>query len=382
MPDKPPVVVLASIRWDWLWQRHQAIATLFARAGYPTTFVETTGINNPRFNKATLGKVAGRLTRSRSRGGRRSPEAEGLTVYSPLVVPPTGGAFRRLNRAVFLPRVARDLRRLTDGERPVVISYPPTQTTLDLTEMLEPRLLLYDCCDDYEGFAGVPADIGATERGLARRADLVSCTSTALLEKLRPTRPDAFLNGPGVDFARFNALEGDRPTGKIQTVCYFGHIGRREMDFSILRAVAEAGYTLRLVGDPLGTEPGLLEAPGVEFLGEVPHPELPKAMRGVDAFIIPYRVDRFSRSISPSKTYECLATGKPVVATPLPDLRSLSEHVYLAEGPEGFVEALGRLPESETAARARARVEAARANSWEARFADLERRVLGALEDL
>jgi hypothetical protein len=44
---KPPVVILAGIRWDFLWQRHQTLATLFARSGYPTVFVETTGLGVP-----------------------------------------------------------------------------------------------------------------------------------------------------------------------------------------------------------------------------------------------------------------------------------------------------------------------------------------------
>lgn len=366
------MVILASIRWDFLWQRHQALATLFARAGYPTTFVETTGIYNPRPDAATVRKVLRRLSSSRSRGGRRASEEPNLTVYSPLVAPPTARAFRSLNRRVFVPRIARDLKRLA-GAPPVVVAYPPTRTTLDLLVALEPRLTLYDCCDDYEGFAGVPEDIGDTERELLRAADLVSCTSTALLEKVRPVRPDALLGGPGVEFESFNALCGDRPVGGNRTVCYFGHIGGRATEFPILRAIAAAGFTLRLVGDPLGAEAGLLEAPGVDYRGEVSHRELPEALRGVDAFVIPYRVGRFTKSVSPSKTYECLATGRPVIATPLPALVDLGGHVYLARGPEEFVRTLQRLPETETEERVRGRVETARGASWEARFEELER---------
>ena len=365
------MVVLASIRWDFLWQRHQALAALFARAGYPTTFVETTGIYNPRPDAATVRKVMRRLTNSRSKSGRKAPEEPNLTVYSPLVAPPTARTFRRINRKLFVARISRDLKRLT-GSAPIVVAYPPTRTTLDLIAALEPRLTLYDCCDDYEGFTGVPNDIGDTERELLRTADLVSCTSTALLEKVRPTRPDALLSGPGVEFEPFNALSGDRPVGENRTVCYFGHIGGRATEFPVLRAIAAAGFTLRLLGDPLGTEAGLLEAPGVDYRGEVPHSKLPEALRGVDAFVIPYWVGEFTKSVSPSKTYECLATGRPVIATPLPALVDLGEHIYLASTPEAFVETLRRLPETETEEKARGRIEAARGASWGARFEALE----------
>lgn len=371
-PDRPPVVILSSIRWGWLWQRHQALATLFARAGYPTVFVETTGIANPSPDRAALGKVLDRLYRSRHRGGSPSHTEKNLTLYAPLVAPPTSGIFRRLNREVFVPRVVRDLRRIT-GPDPIVLAYPPTRTTLDILEGLEPRLTVYDCVDDYKSYPRVPKDMGETERELLRRADLVSCTSTFLLEGAREVRPDAVLNGPGVDFDAFHAIVGShKPGSEIKTVCYFGYIGRVEMDFSIMEAVAGAGFTLRLIGDRGSAGRGLFEMPNVDYRGSVPHRELPAAFEGVDAFVIPYLVDELSRNISPSKTYECLATGRPVVATPLPAMVDLGEHVYLAEGPEGFVEALRNLPEGETEGEVRSRVEVARLNSWEARFREFE----------
>ena len=292
-------------------------------------------------------------------------------MYAPLVAPPTSKVFRRLNRKVFVPRIVRDLRRIA-GPDPIVLAYPPTQTTLDILQGLKPRLTIYNCVDDYKIYPGMVKDMAETERELLRRADLVSCTSTFLLEKVKPVRPDAMLNGPGVKFEAFHALSTDRTGPEVNTVCYFGYIGRPEMDFSILKAVARAGFTLRLIGDRNRVEKGLLEMPGMDYWGEVPHEELPAALKGVDAFIIPYRVDELGRNISPSKTYECLATGKPVVATPLPALVELGEHVYLAEGPEEFVEVLRNLPRTETEERVRARIEVARQNSWEARFKELE----------
>ncbi|MBA2441908.1 MAG: hypothetical protein H0V53_05835, partial [Rubrobacter sp.] len=194
---EPSLVVLSSIRWDFLWQRHQALASELARRGHRTVFVETTGLSNPKPRVATARRVAERLLRpgSRSPGGHHP----NLTVYAPLVVPPTSRVFRRLNRELFVPRVVRDLRRLA-GPRPAVIAYPPTETTLELLRLLEPARTLYDCSDDYRAFPGVPKDIAQTERDLLLRADRVSCTSTPLLEKVRPVRPDAYLSGPGVDF--------------------------------------------------------------------------------------------------------------------------------------------------------------------------------------
>lgn len=370
-PRKPAVIILAGVRWDFLWQRHQTLATLFAEAGYPTVFVETTGLATPRPNGATLRKIAARLGRAGSRGSK-APGTANLTVYSPLAAPPTHSLFRGVNRRLLLPKVARDLRRRLADPGPVIIAYPPTRTTLDLASALKPRLLHYDCSDDYAGFQGIPADIAATEREMLERADLVTCTSAPLLEKARAVRPDALPSGPGVDYERFAALQGDHPARDVQTVCYFGDASRDRLDFAAIRAVAGAGFRVRLVGGLRGADRDLLTMPGVEHLGEVPHAELPEALAGADAFIFPYRLTRLTRSISPAKTYEALATARPVVASPLPALAELDRHVYLADGPEEFVEVLRGMEELETEEKVRARIEAARRNSWESRFRDLE----------
>ncbi|HSL00641.1 MAG TPA: glycosyltransferase [Rubrobacteraceae bacterium] len=373
--DRPPVAILSGIRWDFLWQRHQILASRFARAGYPTVFVETTGLANPRPSAATLRRIVSRLRHARS--GQNNRE-KGLTVYAPLAAPPTGGAFRRLNRAFFMPRVVRDLQKIS-GPEPIVVAYPPTRTTLDLISNLRPRLVLYDCSDDYAHFPGAPKDIAATERELLLRADLVSCTSTRLLERVRPVRPDAFLSGPAVDYERFAGLQDTGPTRTVRTVCFFGHLSEERTDFDALRAIAGAGFVVRLVGGLGRVGRGFLRAPGVDYRGEVPHEALPTALAGVDAFLLPYRVNPLTQGISPAKTYECLATGRPVVATPLPAIRELAEHVYLAQGPGEFVEVLRNLEYLDTPQKARARVDLARENSWEVRFAQIEAAIRYAL---
>jgi glycosyltransferase involved in cell wall biosynthesis len=214
--------------------------------------------------------------------------------------------------------------------------------------------------------------VAATERELLRLADLISCTSTRLLEKVRTVRPDAFLSGPAVDYERFAILQDDEPGKEIHTVCFFGSVSRERTNFAALQAMAEAGFGVRLLGELGHVDRSFLETPGVDFRGEVPHEELPAALAGVDAFVLPYEVSGLTASISPAKTYECLATGRPVVASPLPALEELAGHVYLADEPEEFVGILRRLGEVETEERVRARIELSRNNSWGARFGEIE----------
>jgi glycosyltransferase involved in cell wall biosynthesis len=363
---KPPVVILSGVRWDFLWQRHQKLATLFAGAGYPTVFVETTGLANPRLTGSTIRKVFERIRRSGGAGEKQSPDRF-LTVYAPLTAPPTYGAFRWSNAKLLLPRIISDLRKIA-GPHPIVVAYLPTRTTLGLISELDPRLVLYDCSDDYQHFPGVPKDIGETERELLLRADLVSCTSAPLLERARSIRPDAFLSPPAVDYERFAVLQG--PCAEINTVCFFGHVSPERIDIDVLRTVAGAGFEVRILGGLGRIEKDLIEM--TDYRGEVSHAGLPSALAGVDAFLLPYKVNALTRSISPAKTYECLATGKPVVAAHLPAMRDLAGYVYLAQRKEDYVDVLRNLRRLDTEEKRLARIELARENSWGTRFKVLE----------
>jgi glycosyltransferase involved in cell wall biosynthesis len=100
---------------------------------------------------------------------------------------------------------------------------------------------------------------------------------------------------------------------------------------------------------------------------------------GVDAFVLPYKINDMTRAISPAKTYECLAAGRPVVAAPLPAMQELSEYVYLAKRPEDYVGTLRGLWSGDTRERVLAGIERSRENSWEARFGELEEALWRAL---
>jgi glycosyltransferase involved in cell wall biosynthesis len=369
MPAKPPIVLLSNIRWNFLWQWSQILATMFAEAGYPTVCVETTGVTNPRPDITTGRKVLERLLSRRRGEETRANLPDNLNVYAPFVAPPTYKVFRYFNRRVLVPRVVRDLRRLV-GMEPVFIAFPPTQTTLDIISGFRPRLIWYHCVLNYEHYPRIPADTKDTERRLLELSDLVTVDANFLKEKHRGVRLDVVQIESGVDFGLFQEAYTGLSVEPVRTVCFFGSMDERRFDFDLVQELSRAGLAIRLLGTL--SHPTLSRVPGVEYRGEVPHRNLPSHLRDVDALIIPYKINTFSKGTFPAKTYECLATGKPVVATPLPDLLMFGEHIYLAASAEEFVRVLRRLPELETLEKIRARVELARENSWEARFEKFE----------
>jgi hypothetical protein len=94
---------------------------------------------------------------------------------------------------------------------------------------------------------------------------------------------------------------------------------------------------------------------------------------------LPYRINALTRAISPAKTYECLAAGRPVVAAPLPAMEELGEYVYLARCSEDYVRILRSLWDTGAGAKVEGGIELARENSWDVRFAELEEAIWRAL---
>jgi hypothetical protein len=344
------VLMLASIDWTAAWQRHQAFARAFAAQGAEVFFVENTGFRGLRPSDAR--RVAARLA-NLGRGAPAVPPSD-VRVLAPAVLPPTAAAFRALNAAWFLPRLAARLRAA--GLRPgaTVFAYLPTATTLALLELLAPGRVVYDCVDNFSGHPSPPADLADTEAALRARADLVLTTSRTLYDAHRPHHPNVHLVHHGASEA---FLGEPRPRAPLRRLCYFGTVWGA-LDYAALAALAEAGHAVTLAGPVKEPPPPL---PGnVAFVPPMPHAALPAFLRGFDGLLLPYAATAYNQGVVPAKLYECLATGKPVLAAALPSLREHADLLYLAERSEDYPALARRAGEEDDAADSARRIAAAR----------------------
>ena len=77
----------------------------------------------------------------------------------------------------------------------------------------------------------------------------------------------------------------------------------------------------------------------MHLLGPVPYETVPAFLQHADVVIVPHHVNAFTESLDPIKAYECVAAGRPTVATPVAGFRQLGPPVRTAEG-DGFVAAV------------------------------------------
>jgi UDP-galactopyranose mutase len=143
------------------------------------------------------------------------------------------------------------------------------------------------------------------------------------------------------------------------------------MDLALLAGIADArpDWQLVIVGPVAKIDPALLpRRPNIHYLGPRRYDELPAYLAGWDVALLPFARNEATRFISPTKTPEYLAAGRPVVSTPIRDVvRPYGERglVSIAADAAGFVTQVETLLRDGGDARQRAADRLLASMSWD-----------------
>jgi glycosyltransferase involved in cell wall biosynthesis len=249
-----------------------------------------------------------------------------------------------------------------------------------LAGRLGESLVVYYCIDDYAAHPGVNvAAVEAADAALTRRADIVFVAPPALLEGKRAQNANVEFSPHGVDFDLFSkAADATTPVAAAAAqlprpvIGFFGLLADW-IDIPLLAHLARArpDWTLLLVGHASTDLAPFEGLKNVVRVGPQPYDSLPGWAKAFDVAVMPYRMNRQVQNANPLKLREYLATGKPVVSVPTPEVARFLPHVRLAEGPDAFLQAVeAALADHDPAAR-QARMDSVRGMSWDARVAEV-----------
>lgn len=375
------IVCLSSIDWQFIWQGHQEIMSALAANGNRVLFVENTGLRRPSVKD--FPRLRKRLTNWwRGTKGFRQ-ERTNLFVYSPVILPfPYSRLARMVNRMLMGRSLSRWMRAAGFG-RPIVWTFLPTPLVQDVMRDLNPFVSVYYCIDDLASSSAAAWRIAEPERQLFRDADLVFVTSDKLRQRALEQRPDVHLFPFAVSFAKFDKVR-ETPGGVPDDLAALprpiaGYVGgiHQWIDFPLLRKTAEAmpDVTFALVG-PVHADASAIEGvPNIHLLGQRPHDDVPKYIKGFDVGLVPYCLNEYTANVYPTKLNEYLAMGVPVVATDLPEIRRFNDDhgttVAIASGADAFAAAIRAALGGSTDEVRAERVAVARKNSWSDRIAEM-----------
>jgi glycosyltransferase involved in cell wall biosynthesis len=367
---------------DW-WYHHphskNHLMRRFARAGNRVIFVNSISMGLPSFGHKDLVPRVARKLRSYARLARQTEE--GITVVSPASLPFFGSrAARAANRRLLAAQI-RMLARRRGLSRPILWVAIPTAA--ELIGHLGESLVVYHVSDKYDqnlmDHATDPAVVRRLHELAIDRADLVFYSGRKLFEEAVRGRERSHLLEQAVDFehwSRVTPAEGPA-LGVAPEVArlprprlgYFGAIEPWLVDQELVRRAARERPEWQWVF--VGNKSRGLEIeglPNTHFLGPVAYEGLPRYAAGFDVCVLPWETGQaFTSYGSAIKVREYLATGKPVVISPLPEYEPMRGVLRIARSREDFLRLVEEALAEEGSEAARARQEAVRSGTWDAR---------------
>jgi UDP-galactopyranose mutase len=326
--DLPDVICFSHLRWDFVYQRPQHLLSRFAKETRVFFIEEPISEGDSAYMDVS----------------RRTDKLFVVVPHIPVLA--NGDAFGYL----------RSLLNSLLGEQGITnyISWYYTPQMLPWSRDLKPSAIVYDCMDELSAFKFAPRELLRNESELLSIADLVFTGGQSLYEAKRDRHPRVFAFPSSIDKEHFAQARSITDEPEDQTsiphprLGFCGVIDER-LDTELLAKAAELRpeWHFVLVGPVVKiAEEDLPRAENIHYLGGKNYADLPKYLAGWDVAIMPFAMNESTRFISPTKTPEYLAAGKPVVSTPVRDVvRPYGERglVEIASTAEEFVAAANRI---------------------------------------
>ena len=302
-PQTTEVVCLSHLRWNFVYQRPQHLLSRCARTRR-VHYVE-----EPLIEPGASPYL-------------RTSESDGVTVVVPVLpdaLSPTEmtAAQRRLLDAY-----------LVEAQIDNYLLWYYTPMALRFTAHLAPRAVIYDCMDELAAFKGAPAALKMLEANLLRRASLVFTGGHSLYEAKKHQHRNMHAFPSSVDVPHFSRAR-QPVTDPLDQSClghprlgFFGVIDER-FDIPLLQGIADArpDWQFVMIGPVVKIDPSTLPVrPNIHYLGSKQYTELPDYIASWDVALMPFARNESTRFISPTKTPEYMAAGKPVVSTSIRDV--------------------------------------------------------------
>ncbi len=324
---KPDLICFSHLRWDWVYQRPQHLLKR-AAADRRVFFIE-----EPFFDNGSM------------RLDVRERDA-GVQVVTPNL---PGGLQSQIAATAVLSEMLQ--RYFSENEIREYVLWYYTPMALEFTRHLKPLAVVYDCMDELSAFQGAPEALQFHERELMKMADVVFTGGHSLFEAKRDKHPFVHAFPSSIEREHFmqarTRTEDPEDQKRIAhpRLGFFGVIDER-FDIALLDAVAAARpqWQFVMLGPVTKVDPeSLPQRLNIHYLGAKKYEELPHYIAGWDVALLPFAINDATRYISPTKTPEYLAAGKPVVSTPITDVirpYGQLDLVRIAGTPEEFIAAI------------------------------------------
>jgi len=362
---------------DWWYHHPHSKAHLmrkFARAGNKVIFVNSISMGLPALAHKDLIPRIKRKLGSYSKLARQTEE--GITVVSPASLPFFGtAAARAMNREIIGAQI-RKLAKSRGLTKPILwIAIP---TAAEMIGEFDESVIIYHVSDKYDAntmdHATDPALIRRLHEHAIESADLIFYSGRKLFTEATLGRDHSYLLEQGVDFERWSKVRNLSVAPQVESIPrprigYFGAIEPWLLDQELIKKAARErpSWQWVFIGN-LSRGVEITDLTNTHFLPPVPYDDLPHYAAGFDVCVLPWETEQaFTSYGSAIKVREYLATGKPVVISPLPEYEPMKDVLRIARSRDEFLSLVDEALNETDDSLAAKRQAAVASGTWDAR---------------
>jgi beta-glucosidase/6-phospho-beta-glucosidase/beta-galactosidase/glycosyltransferase involved in cell wall biosynthesis len=370
------IVVFSHLRWGFVWQRPQQFLSRFAKK-HKILFVE-----EPMFDLAEGSDP-------RVDYHRVMPNVTVVTPHAP----------HSWNRNPKLPGMLRQwtaeaIEAVNEGgefDLPLLWYYSPMDASWSLGHF-ENRGVVYDCMDELSQFTGAPKELVQQEARLMQHADIVFTGGYNLGEKKRKQHQNVHTFGCGVEYSHFGKAQDENtpipPDIDFMArpiLGWFGVVDER-VDYAMVGEMARARphWSFAMVGPVVKVDPNLVpHNPNLFWMGSRDYQVLPNYCRAFDICMMPFAMNASTEFINPTKGLEYMATGRPIISTPVRDVvKQWSDIIHVVRNADEFLAAADKIIQNTADVQQRVQkgIELARKCSWENTVQTMQELIKAAIE--
>ncbi|WP_447768259.1 glycosyltransferase family 1 protein [Sphingobacterium faecium] len=228
------------------------------------------------------------------------------------------------------------------------ISWYYTPMALQFTRELKPEMVIYDSMDELSAFRFAPPQLLELENELFQKADVVFTGGHSLFQAKKHRHHNIHPMPSSIDKQHFGQARGiqqepeDQKSIGFPRLGFFGVVDER-FDIELLREVSvqRPDWQFVIIGPVVKIDPNdLPRAANIHYLGPKNYTELPAYIAHWDMALILFALNESTEFISPTKTPEYLAAGKPVISTAIKDVvhpYGSAGLVQIVDNPTSFI---------------------------------------------
>ncbi len=199
---------------------------------------------------------------------------------------------------------------------------------LPYSNHLKPKITIYDCMDELSAFKFAPPGLKKNEAALMRRADIVFTGGNSLFEAKKHQHKNIYPFPSSIDKTHFFTARAKKSDPADQKhipnprIGFYGVLDER-LNLELIRDLAsrQPGWHFIFIGPTVKIDPKSLPVmDNIHYLGPKNYDELPVYLSNWDIAFMPFELNESTKYISPTKTPEFLAGGKPVISTSIRDV--------------------------------------------------------------